>query len=83
MLEKNVILGTVLVDMYAKCGMLKKAQQVLEDLPFRNIVSWSVLIAGCVQHGQSHEALNYFERMQSEGLLPDVVTFVCLLKARD
>jgi pentatricopeptide repeat protein len=81
LLQKDIMLGTALVDMYAKCGVLRKAQQVLEELPFRNVVTWSVLIAGCVQHGENHEALNYFERMQSEGLFPDVVTFVCILKA--
>jgi pentatricopeptide repeat protein len=81
LLEKDVALGSALVDMYAKCGMVMKAQQVLEKLPIRNAISWCALIAGYARQRQQHEALNGFEQMQSEGLSPDVVTFACILKA--
>ena len=81
LLEKDIILGNALVDMYAKCGSLAKAQQVLEGLPIRNIISWSALIVGYAQHGQGHEALECFQMMESEGLSPDVVVFTCILKA--
>ena len=81
LLEKDVVLGNALVDMYAKCGMLIKAQQVLEELPVRNLVSWSALIAGYAQQGQGYEALDCFKRMQTEGHTPDEVTFLCVLSA--
>ncbi|MCO5549337.1 hypothetical protein L7F22_002806 [Adiantum nelumboides] len=41
MLNKDVVLGIALVDMDAKCGALQAAQRVLDELPFRNVVSWS------------------------------------------
>ena len=69
------------MDMYAKCGMLAKARQVLEELPNRDLVSWNVLIAGHAQQREGHAALKCFERMQSEGLSPDDITFVCILTA--
>ena len=50
--EDDILIDTALLDMYAKCGFLEKAQQVLEDLPFRNVVSWSSLMAGYAQLGQ-------------------------------
>ena len=81
LLEKDIVLGNGLIDMYARCGMLAKAQEVLEELPFRNNVSWSALISGYAQHGQGHKALECFERMQTEGLSPDEITFVCVLSA--
>ena len=81
LLEKYVMLGTALVDMYAKCGIVAKAQEVLEELPIRNIVSWNALIAGYAQQGQGHEVLNCFQRLKSEGLSPDEVTFLAILKA--
>ena len=34
-LEGNSVLGTALVDMYAKCGLLPRAEQVFEELPIR------------------------------------------------
>jgi pentatricopeptide repeat protein len=75
------VLGTALVDTYAKCGLLAKAQQVLEELPVRDEVTWNALLTGYVQQGQDYEALKHFTVMQREGLSPDEVTFSCALKA--
>ena len=55
------MLGNALMDMYARCGMLSKAQKVLEDLPARDVVSWNTLIGGYVQHAQTQEAFNSFD----------------------
>ncbi|KAI5064468.1 hypothetical protein GOP47_0021138 [Adiantum capillus-veneris] len=81
LLEKNIVIGNALVDMYAKCGALAKAQQVLEELPVRNVISWSALIAGYAQHGKGDQALNCLKMMVREGLSPNTVTFTCVLKA--
>ncbi|KAI5064467.1 hypothetical protein GOP47_0021137 [Adiantum capillus-veneris] len=81
LLQKNVLLGNSLVNMYAKCGALARAEQVLEELPVRNAISWSSLISGYAEHGEGEQALDCYERMRHEGLLPDAVTFICLLKA--
>jgi pentatricopeptide repeat protein len=81
LLEKEIMLANALVDMYCKCGMLEKAQVVLEAIPFRDIVSWNALITGYVQQGRCCEALKFFRLMQSEGLSPDAVTYLCTLKA--
>ena len=33
------------------------------------------------KHGRGHKALNCFEQMQNEGLFPDIITFLCILKS--
>jgi pentatricopeptide repeat protein len=81
LLDKDVMLGNALVDMYARCGMVGSAQEALEMLPIRDVISWSALISGYVQKGHGHEALDCFEQMQCEGLSPNEITFVCSLKA--
>ncbi|MCO5568287.1 hypothetical protein L7F22_021986 [Adiantum nelumboides] len=81
LLEHNIILGTALVDMYAKCGALAQAQSVFEKLLPRNVVSWNALITGYVQVGQGQQALKCFSQMQQEGILPNRVTYLCILKA--
>ena len=81
LLQKNSYLGSSLISMYVKCGMLAKAQEVLDTLPFRTQFSWNALIAGYSQQGKGHDALNCFERMQNEGLFPDVITYTCIVKA--
>ncbi|KAH7289259.1 hypothetical protein KP509_31G066800 [Ceratopteris richardii] len=79
MLGNNIVLGNALVDMYAKCGALAMAQQVLEELPLRDLVTWNTLIAGYTQQGEGEKAIRCFECMQDEGIHPDVVTFSCML----
>ncbi|KAH7281990.1 hypothetical protein KP509_35G007000 [Ceratopteris richardii] len=81
LLENNTILGTALVDMYGKCGMLTQAHIVFWELPARNTVSWNALISGYVLHGQGNEALHCFEEMQHKGFTPNAVTYACVLKA--
>ena len=48
MLQNDIVLGGALVHIYAKCGTISKAQQVLrgelEGLLYRNIVSYIALI---------------------------------------
>ncbi|KAH7281553.1 hypothetical protein KP509_36G053200 [Ceratopteris richardii] len=81
LLRRNVMLGNVLVDMYVKWGELAEAQQVLDELPLRNVVSWTTLITGYCQHEHGEEALICFERMKYEGHSPNPMTLACILKA--
>ena len=80
-MKKNVMLGNALVDMYVNCGMLEKAQKVHDELLVRNVYSWNSLIAGYAQHSNGHEAMNCFQKMQSEGLSPDWITYICIPEA--
>ena len=58
LLQKDIVLGTTLLDMYAKCGALDKAREVFERLPGRDVVSWNALISGYDRHGLGEDALN-------------------------
>jgi pentatricopeptide repeat protein len=80
-LQTNIVFATALVDMYAKCMMLKRAQEVFDHLPERNAISWNALISGYTQSGHCDEALECFKRMQEEGFGPDAIAFSCILKA--
>ncbi|KAJ7536443.1 hypothetical protein O6H91_12G069800 [Diphasiastrum complanatum] len=79
--EVDVIIGSTLVDMYAKCGCLEDARELFNNMSQRNVVSWNVMIAGYAQNGLGKEALALYDQMQQEGVQPDIVTFVVLLKA--
>ena len=81
LLEKNPYLATTLINMYAKCGVLAKAQKVLEELPIRDTFSWNALIAGYAEEGHSNKVLECLEQMQRENLSPDDVTFLSILNA--
>ncbi|KAI8000493.1 Pentatricopeptide repeat-containing protein [Camellia lanceoleosa] len=77
----NVELGTVLVDMYAKCGFLKNASQVFDLMQDRNVKSWTVIICGSAQHGYGKEALSMFEMMKEVGVRPNELTLTGVLSA--
>ncbi|KAI5062662.1 hypothetical protein GOP47_0023201 [Adiantum capillus-veneris] len=79
--KRNIVVGNALVDMYGKFGMLSMAQQVLDRLRGRNVVSWNTLITCYAELGHGGEALECFERMQTEGIKPDSVTLIGILKA--
>ena len=74
-------MGNALVDMYVNCGMLEKAQKVHDELLVRTLYCSNSLIVGYAQHKNGHEAMNYIQKMQSEGLSPDRITYICILKA--
>ncbi|XP_010909083.2 pentatricopeptide repeat-containing protein At5g66520 [Elaeis guineensis] len=77
----NVCVGTALVDAYAKCGSVDLARRVFDEMPERNVMSWTVMIRGLAMFGQGREALALFSKMVSEGGAPDDVTFVGALSA--
>ncbi|KAJ7534639.1 hypothetical protein O6H91_13G104000 [Diphasiastrum complanatum] len=79
--ESDVIVGSGLVDMYAKWGCIEDARQVFNNMHERNVVSWNVMIAGYAQQGLGKEALNLYEQMKQAGVQPTIVTYVVLLKA--
>lgn len=81
LVEQNLFVGSTLVDMYAKCGLLEKAQEVFYLLPAPNIVSWTALLLGFAEMGHGEKALLLFEQMQMKGISPNAVTLVCGLKA--
>ncbi len=70
-----------LVDMYAKCGSIKDAWTVFNKMPLRNVVTWNGMVLGHVKCGQGQKALELFQQMQQEDVLPNSVTFVGVLNA--
>eukprot|EP01018_Ginkgo_biloba_P001307 Gb_24666 [translate_table: standard] len=79
--HSDVFVGSALVDMYAKCGNIGYARKLFDKMPQRDVVSWTVMIAGYAMHGCGKEALRVFEQMQHSGTNPDQVTFLGVLSA--
>ena len=50
-LEKELLVGSTLVHMYATCADFEGAQALLVMLPSRTVISWNALIAGYAKHG--------------------------------
>jgi pentatricopeptide repeat protein len=81
LLDDEVFIGSMLVDLYAHCGLPSEAQSVFDRLPVRDVVSWTVLIIGFTEHGNAEDALHYFEEMKQLSINRDAIILVCSLKA--
>ncbi|XAR59374.1 hypothetical protein NMG60_11015196 [Bertholletia excelsa] len=77
----DIVANTAFVDFYSKWGRIEDARNVFEKMPQKNVISWNALIAGCGNHGQGIEAVELFERMLHEGMVPNHVTFLAVLSA--
>lgn len=62
-------------------GELDAASKVFEDMPVRNVVSWTAMINGYVRRGLSYQVFELFRQMQEEGVRPNEFTLVGLLLA--
>ncbi|KAK1351550.1 putative pentatricopeptide repeat-containing protein [Heracleum sosnowskyi] len=80
-MERNVFVGTSLVDMYAKSGNMEAARRVFDGMSEKDIVSWSAMIQGYASNGLPKEALDIFYAMQKENLKPDCYAMVGVLSA--
>ncbi|XWS13729.1 hypothetical protein CRYUN_Cryun36dG0063100 [Craigia yunnanensis] len=80
-IKLNYYVGTALIDMYSKCGCLGLAYQLFDQLPERDILSYNAMIGGFAIHGYGHRALQLYEQMNFQGLVPDDVTFIVTMCA--
>ncbi|XAR59399.1 hypothetical protein NMG60_11015225 [Bertholletia excelsa] len=77
----DICVDNALIDMYARCGFMEGALGVFQSMDDRSVVSWTTMIMGYAQNGQSGEAVRIFEEMRQEGVMPNYVTFICVLYA--
>ncbi|CAA0835090.1 Pentatricopeptide repeat-containing protein [Striga hermonthica] len=79
--ESSLSAGNALITMYARCGTLEAAQGMFLTMPCLDSVSWNAMMSALGQHGQGAQALELFEEMVEEQILPDRVTFLTVLSA--
>lgn len=77
----DVVVATALVNMYAKCGSIDKARKLFDEMPQRDVFSWTAMIAGHAQNGFDEKALETFKQMKLAGVKPDCTTFASILPA--
>ncbi|KAG0469574.1 hypothetical protein HPP92_016274 [Vanilla planifolia] len=67
--------------MYSKCGCVDKAYRVFCDMHERSVVTWSAMISGLARNGYGREAIDTFNEMIKEGIVPDGQVFTGVLSA--
>lgn len=77
----DAVVGTALIEMYAKCGCIEKSLEVFNGLKEKDTTSWTSIICGLAMNGETDKALELFEEMKRFGAKPDDVTFIAVLSA--
>uniref|UniRef100_A0ACD5WNH6 Uncharacterized protein n=1 Tax=Avena sativa TaxID=4498 RepID=A0ACD5WNH6_AVESA len=76
----HTCVSNALVDMYCKCGCLETADHLFRSIGFKDVVSWSTLIAGYSQNGMYHVSVSLFaEMVNAAGLKPNSNTMASIL----
>jgi pentatricopeptide repeat protein len=79
--DDNMFIASSLVDMYAKCGNIRIARWIFDEMELHDMVSWTAIIMGYALHGHAHDAISLFEQMEKEGVKPNDGAFVAVLTA--
>uniref|UniRef100_A0A0D9WQS5 Pentacotripeptide-repeat region of PRORP domain-containing protein n=1 Tax=Leersia perrieri TaxID=77586 RepID=A0A0D9WQS5_9ORYZ len=62
-------------------NLVHEARQLFDDMPERDTISWSSLISGYIQNGNSNMALQIFCLMRDAGIEPNEITLASVLSA--
>ncbi|KAG7602093.1 Pentatricopeptide repeat [Arabidopsis thaliana x Arabidopsis arenosa] len=76
---KKVAVSNSLIDMYAKCGDIKFAQSVFNEMETIDVASWNALISGYSTHGLGRQALRILDIMKDRDCKPNGLTFLGVL----
>ncbi|XP_060201223.1 pentatricopeptide repeat-containing protein At3g16610 [Lycium barbarum] len=77
----DLMVSNTLLSMYAKCGSIDDALNFFEEMGLKDSVSFSAIIAGCVQNGYAEESLRIFRLMQLSRVEPESATVMGILPA--
>ncbi|POO04069.1 Tetratricopeptide-like helical domain containing protein [Trema orientale] len=80
-IETNLYLGSTLVWFYCRFSEYSNAIKVLQQMPLRDVFSWTAIISGCAHLGHDSEALEFLREMIEEGVEPNSFTYSSALKA--
>ncbi|XP_022930461.1 pentatricopeptide repeat-containing protein At4g15720 [Cucurbita moschata] len=70
-----------LINCYVRFRRVAIAHQLFDEMPTRNVVSWTSLMAGYVDNGQPSIALSLFGAMSRTSVVPNDFTFATAIKA--
>ncbi|XP_020272577.1 pentatricopeptide repeat-containing protein At1g20230-like [Asparagus officinalis] len=77
--KSDLPLGNALIEMYGKCGLISEAQQLFDELPVKDVITWTSLILSYKNCKQFREGLGVFREMLISGPKLNSVTLLSVL----
>ena len=81
--QPKTFLINILLNMYVKFNLLDQAQELFDQMPERNVVSWTTMISACTNAKLNAKALQYLILMLRESVMPNMFTYSSVLRACD
>ncbi|KAJ1283411.1 hypothetical protein BS78_03G126400 [Paspalum vaginatum] len=76
-----VCVSNALLDMYTRCGCSRESLAMLNAVDCRDVVTWNIIIRGCIHDNRFREACVLFRSMLRNGTLPDDMSLATALQA--
>lgn len=73
--------GSALVRLYGKCGLVEEARWVFDQGFYRDLVFWNVMVSCYASKSLSQKTFEVFDLMKKEGVKGDAYTFCSLLNS--
>ncbi|KAE9611203.1 hypothetical protein Lal_00012044 [Lupinus albus] len=78
--KSEASLSTCLIDMHVKCSNLAYARRLFDGLSEASIISWTAMISGYIHFNHLYEGATLFSKMLEEGIFPNEITILSLVK---
>lgn len=79
--SSDVISANLLINSFVKAGEIDTAKKVFNALPTCDVVTWNLIIGGCVKSGLFVEAIGMLKEMLVTKIEPDGFTFASVVTA--
>ncbi|PQP94978.1 pentatricopeptide repeat-containing protein DOT4 chloroplastic [Prunus yedoensis var. nudiflora] len=80
-LEFDVLVSNTLLKTYMDCGCVDDARSVFDQMPSKDVISWTGMIHANVKRGGFNEGLKLFRQMIADGVKPDSLSVSSVLPA--
>ncbi|XVF53513.1 hypothetical protein PTKIN_Ptkin05aG0105200 [Pterospermum kingtungense] len=80
-LQNHLYLNNNLLSLYAKCFGVDKERQFFDEMPYKDVVSWTGILSAYVKSGNHDIALQFFDSMLISVQWPNEFTFSSVLRS--
>lgn len=81
LLLHNVFVGTSLLHFYGAYGFSSSAQKLFDEMPEKNVVSWTSFMVGFSDNGDDEVVVDLYQRMRLEGIGGNQNTFTTVISS--
>lgn len=79
-LHEDTAVGNAMINFYAKCNNAVAASRIFSMMPKRDLISWNSMLDAFGECGRESTFLNLLVKMFEEGIRPDPITILTVVR---